>query len=357
MTTTALLAEPPLWLNTTDAEDIALCTIGRLTRNLPGIPFPGWSTTKDRTAAVEQLLPVLRSRRGFKTAWHADMAELDYGTRQVLRSQLLISPAMAARQGGCHVLIPNRKHVSFMLNEEEHLVGHFFRRGLDISGAHRDMEQCAAELQENITFAHDRRNGYLASYPMEAGEGMRFYAVMHLPGLNLAGMMPQVTKAMEKLHINVNAVHRGADNEEAGNVYGFFSLSGPENSTAEIAEYFNNVMQRLRERELQVRRKLADADGKPLQDRIGRAYGRLRYACALSLKEIRDALSLLRLGTVLGLIRWEAADVLPLLRELELEMAQFTALTPAEQTAALPVTRAAEIRQFLTAHPHSLTFL
>lgn len=356
MTTTALLAESPLWLTTTDAEDIALCTIGRLTRNLPGIPFPGWSTGKDRAAAAEQLLPVLRARRGFKSAWHAEMAELDYATRQMLRAQLLISPAMAARQGGCHLLIPKRKNVTFMLNEEEHLVGHFFRRGLDISGAHRDMEQCAAELQESITFAHDRRNGYLASYPMEAGEGMRFYAVLHLPGLNMAGMMPQVTKAMEKLHINISAVHRGADNEEAGNVYGFFSLSGPENSTAEIAEYFNNVMQRLRERERQVRLKLLQSDTKTLQDRIGRAYGMLRYAGALSLREIRDALSLLRLGTVLGLLRWEEEDILPRLRSLELGMAQFTASVPAEQTAALPVPRALEVRQFLRTTPHTVTF-
>lgn len=347
------LTTPPAWLLQPDAEDIVLCTVGRLTRNLPGIPFPGWSTSQDRSAAAERLLPVLRARRGFKTAWQAEMTELDYEARQLLRTQLLISPPMAARQGGCHLIIPQRKNVCFMVNEEEHLAAHFFRRGLDVEGVHDDMARTAEELESAVPFARNRRNGYLASYPIEAGEGMRFYAVLHLPALNMAGTMQQVAAGLEKLHVNLNSVYRTEGNEDSGNLFGMFSLSGPENSTQEIAEYFRRVMQTLTERERQMRCRLS---GTPLQDNVGRAYGLLRYAHRLSLRELRDSLSFLRLGTVTGLIRWEEPHAVSMLLGLQFDLTRLTVLSPEHDGYTADAARAEQVRSFFLNHPHTLTF-
>lgn len=344
---------------TADAEDIILCTMGRLTRNLAGIPFPGWSTEKDRAAVVAQVLPVLQARRGFKTARHADMAELNYEKRRELLSRALLTPVMAARGKGCHLILPGKnRRTAVMLNEEEHIVCHFFRRG-DAAGALdsvlEEMTETASYLQEHLPLAHNRRNGYLTSAPTEAGDGMRFGAMLHLPGLGLAGMLGQVSKAMEKLHLYIApaAGNRPEETEDSGHLYSLFSMTGPERSAEEMADYFHTVITRLAEREQQVRRKLLLTDTPRLKDSIGRAYGLLRYAGALSHRELQGALSLLRLGSVQGLIRWEEPlhAILPLLRELPLLLLS----TPDD--AELPQRRAAAVRLFLDEHPHNILFL
>lgn len=341
-----------------DESDIVLCTMGRLTRNLSGIPFPGWSTERDRAAVVEQVLPVLQARRGCKTAWHADMESLSYEKRRELLARFQLTPVMAARGKGCHIMLPGRRNnTAYLLNEEDHVVCHFFRRcsfTRAFTALYADMQETADYLQEHLPLVHNRRNGYLTADPTEAGDAMRFGAMLHLPALCMAGMLPQVVKGVEKLHLFMNATggYRQSETEDAGNLYSFYSLTGPEHSTDEIAEYFENIIFRLAEREQQVRAKLMATDRQRLQDCVGRAYGLLRYACSLSLKELHGALSLIRMGSVLGLITWEEglAAVLPLLRDLQ------ATTGPLQQEAELPQWRSAAVRDFFNEHPHHLLF-
>lgn len=349
-----LFTTPPDWILPQEQEDIVLCTIGRLTRNLPGSPFPGWSTAESRKAVADTLIPAIRTLRGMKTAFHAEMNTLTYAQRQQLGTQLMLTPAMAARQDGCHVLIPARRNAVFMVNEEEHLVAHFFRKGADIEGVLSDMTKTAEQLETQLTFARTRRQGYLSSYPQECGDGMRFCAVLHLPALTLAGMMQQVAKGMKKLHLTLNSFYRTENDDDCGSMYAVFSLTGSTGSTAEIGAYFNSVLQHIITREQQVRRKLMDTEYTLLADRIGRAYGCLRFAGQLTLRELRDTVSLLRLGTVLGLLRWDEKDILAELGTLCLAAARAAADCTKEQEAALPALRAEAAKFFLRAHPHSI---
>ncbi|MBQ8899929.1 MAG: type II secretion system F family protein, partial [Akkermansia sp.] len=79
----------PPWFRTPGAEDdVILGIMGRLVRNLRGHAFPGWSTAEGRQAVAGQLLPAILAQPGFKTAYHAEVSNLDYGYRRALLEQL-----------------------------------------------------------------------------------------------------------------------------------------------------------------------------------------------------------------------------------------------------------------------------
>ncbi|MBR5186664.1 MAG: ATP--guanido phosphotransferase, partial [Akkermansia sp.] len=63
--------------NTTDG--VVIGSIVRMVRNLPGYPFPGWSTAEARVAVAEKLLPVIPGMRGYKTSFCAELSQLSYG--------------------------------------------------------------------------------------------------------------------------------------------------------------------------------------------------------------------------------------------------------------------------------------
>ncbi len=301
----SLIKNKPAWLTCEgEMDDVIIASLGRLVRNLPGQVFPGWSTAASRRAVVDALLPRLLARPGFKSAFHADMSELALEQRRMLLERKLITPCMAARQEGCHVIIPRRQDCSIMLNEEEHLVVHFFRQGQDLHNVLTDARRLAAALEKDIPFAHDPARGYLGSLPSEAGDGIQLSAVLHLPALVLANMMPQVTRALEKLHAGIAPFYGGMQ-EDTGNTFIVFSHPAPPGGTQEAFEKLERIVHVLVLREIQVRVRLHTTRPFDLADQVGRAFGSLCYSVKLSYREMLDSLSLLRLGSSCGLLRWE----------------------------------------------------
>ncbi len=337
--------------NTTDG--VVLGSIVRMVRNLQNFSFPGWSTQESRAAVADAILPVIKNLRGFKTAYYAEMSELNYGKRRALLTRKQLTPCMAARQDGCHIIIPQNKPVLIMVNEEEHLVAHAFRNGLDFDSSLDELDMLDEMLQEHLDFAYTPQNGYLTSIPTEAGDGLQLYCLLHLPGLTLANMMNQVTKALEKLHVSISPYFSDSQ-DDTGHLFVLFSIPGPEDSIEELQLSFTEVIQHLVRRELQVRRKLLADSGLYLQDAISRAYGLLNNCRRLSIKELRDAVSLLRLGTLQGLIHWDEPErnILIALNCFGLEQATLTAMAEEYGDPQLCLKRAAAARDFLNNHPH-----
>lgn len=354
----SILNSPPAWFpDRNGTEGIVVGTIVRMVRNLPDFPFPGWSTSESRAAVAAKLLPAIKSIRGYKTAFSAEMNTLSYGQRRALLTRKLLTPCMAARQDGCHIIIPPRRNMVLMVNEEEHFVVHAFNDGFDIDRCLKDVMQLDEQLQEQIDVAYDFQNGYLTSIPSEAGDGLQFYMLLHLPALTFANMMGQVTKALEKLHVNISPYFSDSQ-DDTGHLYVLFSIPGPEDSIEQMQEGFETVVRHLVVREMQVRTRLLRDPQLHLLDAIARAYGMLMHCRRLSIKELRDAVSFLRLGTLLGVIRWEEDEqsMLIELQHFSLALATETALAEDTPGTDLNPARALSVRVFLDNHPHSFSY-
>lgn len=359
--TTDELIESPLanWmLECEDEQDIVIGTIGRLVRNLSGYRFPGWSTAEDRRAVSDILLPVLKGLRGFKNAYSCEMNELSYEQRRALMVRKQLTPCMAARQDGCHLIIPEKRDIICMVNEEEHLVLHACRIGNSIRETINELRKLASALEKKVSFAQDSRNGYLTSMPGESGDGIQIYTVLHLPGLVISNMIPQVTKAMEKLHINISPYYSDGE-DDTGNLFIIYSIPGPSGSTEELMTHYRQVLKQLVNRELQVRAKLAEEPGLVLADKVARAYATLSHARRISLQESRNAISVLRLGYLLGMFDWNGnvtiRNTICQLRQLDVMLALNAALRKPEEEAVQPIVRARAARDFLMSNNAGLS--
>ena len=360
MSSLSSILKSPAWWTMGLGSEVVLTSVIRITRNLKGYPFPGWSTAESRDAVVSTLLPVVRLMRGYRNGCELDMSELSYEQRCALLERKLLTPCMAARGAGCRVVLAPKKQTVFMLNEEEHLVAHCFSCSYQdaLSAVSRLLRELEA-ASKDIPWAFDPEMGYLSSLPSEAGDGIQFSQVLHLPGLQLAGMMEAVSRAMDKLHVTMGPFYADG-NEGTGNTYIFSSVPGPLDSRAEIAQYFGEVMSRMELRELQVRCKLQENDLPKLCDSIGRAYGLLRHAHRLSLRELRDALSLLILATQLGHVEWTPllpSEVVAQLGELVHCFSVEAALGGDAQEEALSLKRATTMRSWLSNRPHHFSTL
>lgn len=305
MSFNTLMKTPSTWYSAPGGHgDILIGMMARVVRNLKGHKFPGWSTDESRKAVADIILPVLRTLPGNKTGFEAEMSSLSYEQRRILLERKQLSHSMAARQGGCHLLINKKQDTTFMVNEEEHLVIHFYMNGEDgfapeklLKRAHKTL----SSIEKELDLAYTRKDGYQTSLPNECGSGIQLYAVLQLPGMSTAGMMQQVERGMEKLMLNISPFYSELGDDVA-NMYVIYTAPIVQGGEAEMTAHLNSVVTTLMERELEVRCKVAStADGvSTLLDKVGRAYGLLKYARRLEYTEVLNALTMIRFGLVCG---------------------------------------------------------
>lgn len=295
-----LLEGHPCWFQPGRGEyaDILISTMGRMVRDLPGHPFPGWSTAQDRAAVAEALLPALGECPYFKPCFRAEMPKLTQEKRLVLLERKQLTPCMAARQDGCHLLISKNQNLLAMVNEEEHLCVHAIAPGLDIPAVCGRLQQLDSFLRERLTFASTAQDGYLTSLPAEAGDGLQLYAVMHLPALVRAGMLDSTRKGLEALGCTLSPFY-AESGEEAGNLYVVFTQAIKRGGTDSEAERFARICRTLAEREWHLRdhgfRRVE------LLNDAHRAYAILLHSKLLDFKEMISLVSMIRWGAHLSI--------------------------------------------------------
>lgn len=295
---------PPWFQNPGEEGDVIIGSMARVVRNLVGHKFPGWSTDEDRKAVADKLLPLIKQLPGNKTAaFCAEMPELDYTRRRVLLERKLMTQCMAARQGGCHVVINGKQDVTYMVNEEEHLVMHLFSSESDYESLIGKAEAICTKLAGELTFAQDATGDYLTSLPTEAGSGVQLYTVMHLPALVAADMMPQIKRALEKLMLHIAPLYSNMGDDVA-NLFVVYTPPILKNGEDDMVGHLRDITLTIAEREHDVRNRLCNNTSTItlLPDMVSRAYGLLQYAYRLEYSEFINALSMMRLGVVLGYI-------------------------------------------------------
>ncbi len=297
-----LLRRPPEWMeHDGPSRDIVLTSRIRLARNLDGPSFPGWARKEDRTAIMRELQPRLENLSGMKDCFSEDLANLDPIRKQVLVEKHLISREQAAKSAGSAAVINREQSLSIMINEEDHLRMQSIRSGLDLVAAHAALDKLDTELEEQVRFAWDQRFGYLTACPTNLGTGMRASAMLHLPALVLSDQVNQVIQAVNKIGLAVRGLY-GEGTEALANLFQVSNQHTLGEKEAEILARLEKVIQQIITHERNARRKLLEDNPQKVFDHIGRAYAALRFAHIMESKEALTHLSMLRLGSDLGVL-------------------------------------------------------
>ena len=123
--------------------------------------------------------------------------------------------------------------------------------------------------------------------------------MLHLPALVLSDQIGQVLQAVNKIGLAVRGLY-GEGTESLGNLYQISNQSTLGESEETIIRRLERVISQVSNHEQNAREKLFEDDPEMVSDKIGRAYGVLRYAHVINSKEALNHLSLLRLGGTLG---------------------------------------------------------
>src|SRR6059058_2480508 len=271
----------------------------RLARNLRNRAFPGWAKKAERTSILELIRPRVEELTEMQDSFSESLQELSALERQVLVERHLISREHAAKGVGSAVVMNRRQTLSIMINEEDHLRMQSIRSGLQLKQAFKLVDKIDSALESKLEFAYDQRLGYLTACPTNVGTGMRASAMLHLPGLVLSELINQVIQAVNKIGLAVRGLY-GEGTEAMGNLFQISNQTTLGEKEDEIISRLNKVIETIIEKEHDPRQILLQKKPNTLCDQIGRAYGVLTYAYAMTSKEALNLLSVVKLGIDLG---------------------------------------------------------
>jgi protein arginine kinase len=280
-------------------HQIVISSRVRLARNLRSRAFPGWAKKAERTAILDLIKPRVEELPEMQDSFSELLQDLSAIEKQVLVERHLISREHAAKSIGSAIVMNRRQTLSIMINEEDHLRMQSIRSGLQLKQAFKLVDKIDSALESKLEFAYDQRLGYLTACPTNVGTGMRASAMLHLPGLVLSELINQVIQAVSKIGLAVRGLY-GEGTEAMGNLFQISNQTTLGEKEDEIINRLSKVIETIIEKEHDARQVLIQKKSNTLWDQIGRAYGVLTFAHAMSSKEALNLLSIIKLGVDLG---------------------------------------------------------
>lgn len=280
---------------------VVISTRIRLARNMAGHGFPGWADAEEREQILEECIKALGSVKQLAEATVLRMDDLTEAERLVLVESHLMSRELLSSKGGSGVVIDMGAGCSVMINEEDHMRIQMVQPGMDIAALWKRMDELDTAIEGEIDYAFSKELGYLTACPTNLGTGMRASAMMHLPGLVLAGNMEQVIRMVNQLGLAVRG-HFGEGSEATGSIFQISNQQTLGEDEATIIKRLGNVLSSVIEQEHNARFKLLEEKGDKLLDKIGRARGILQNGHLLSSEEAMDLLSFTRLAVDMGML-------------------------------------------------------
>jgi len=288
------------WLRGLGPEsDIVISSRVRLARNLADFPFISRATMQD-LARIEKILHERVERiAADNELLYVELSQLEKVDRQFLVERHLISREHAAKGVGSAVVMNTPQTLSVMINEEDHLRMQAICCGLQLTKVFSMINHVDTELEAVLDYAYDPDLGYLTACPTNVGTGMRASAMLHLPGLVMSEQINKIVNSVNKIGLAVRGLH-GEGTEAMGNLFQVSNQTTLGETEEEIIGRLNRVIEQILEHEQNARALLAQRKAVTLYDQIGRAYGVLSHAYAMSSKEALNFLSVLKLGVDLG---------------------------------------------------------
>ena len=280
-------------------HQIVISSRVRFARNLRDRAFPGWAKKAERTAILDLIRPRVEELAEMEDSFSELLQDLSALEKQVLVERHLISREHAAKGVGSAVVMNRRQTLSIMINEEDHLRMQSIRSGLQLKQAFKLVDKVDSALESKLEFAYDQRLGYLTACPTNVGTGMRASAMLHLPGLVLSELINQVIQAVSKIGLAVRGLY-GEGTEAMGNLFQISNQTTLGEKEDEIVSRLTKVIETIIGKEHDARQVLIQKKSNTLWDQIGRAYGVLTYAHAMTSKEALNLLSIIKLGVDLG---------------------------------------------------------
>jgi protein arginine kinase len=323
-------------------NDVVLSSRVRLARNLERYNFPHLAAPRDLLAIRDRaFLALEKSANGAP----AELLRLDFSQFALWERQSLLDRHFTSREHikeetGRALCATNDGALSVLINEEDHLRVQSLLPGLQLDTAYALADSMDDALESYFDarggLAFDAQFGYLTACPTNAGTGLRMSAMLHLPALDMVGKLENVRDEAQKRGLALRGTF-GEGSKVWGDLHQLSNQVTLGLDEAQITLEMEAATRQVCEQERAAREILPERFGIEARDRIGRAFGTLRYARTISCREASDALSMLRLGHEIGwmkgLARQKFNELLVQIRPAVLQVERGQTLSGVERDA------------------------
>ena len=229
--------------------------------------------------------------------------------------------------------------LSVLINEEDHLRLQGLLPGLQLDAAFTLVDRLDDALENYFDehgsgIAFSEEFGYLTACPTNAGTGIRASVMLHLPALEITGKIERARKWAETKNLTLRGTF-GEGSKVWGHMQQLSNQVTLGLDEAEILLETENAALDLCAMERQERTNLSGKFGDDARDRVGRAYGTLRYARRIGCREATECLSAMRLaheiGWAKGLTRQRFNELLVWIRPAYLQVMHGRLINAAER--------------------------
>ena len=298
-----LLNHTSEWLKGTGPNsDIVISSRIRLARNLNKFPFPHWANKAQLDEVVNKASQAMAKVGLLKKSTLFELANLDSIDKQFLIERHLISIEHAQKTEHKAVLVSEEEIISVMINEEDHLRIQLIQSGFNLFEAWNSINAVDDTLAKLLDYAYLADFGYLTACPTNTGTGMRGSVMLHLPVLVMSRQIERVLAAIAKLSFTTRGLY-GEGTQASGNFFQISNQVSLGHSEDEIIENINGLIRQIIEQETQAREIMLSKNRAVLEDRVNRSLGILKSARIITSTETIELLSMIRLGSDLGMIK------------------------------------------------------
>jgi len=292
------------WINEPGpARDVVITSRIRLARNVASIPFPSVMQPQHAAQVVEKVRNSLSNRivdsgSPLTFVYIRDIPEIE---REILIEKHLASRDLMENYQVSAIILDSEEKIVVMVNEEDHIRMQCILPGFQLNKAWEKLNYVDNMIEENVEYAFNEQLGYLTCCPTNVGTGMRSSVMMHLPALTANNQMNAILETISQVGLTARGIY-GEGSQALGSIYQISNQITLGPSEEEIINNLIIIAKQIMEKERIARRALYKAGGMQFEDTLWRAYGVLRTARVLELKEFMSFISQLRLGVSMGLI-------------------------------------------------------
>ncbi|MBW3625018.1 MAG: protein arginine kinase [Armatimonadetes bacterium] len=330
-------------------EDVVFASRVRLARNLAAYPFPGRAGSGELSMVLDAVRETCAEESPVGPLRTVNIWELEIIDRNWFVEQFVISPALVAHPLHRGVSYREDGLISIMINEEDHLRLQAMRPGFDLEAAYTAADRLDDWIGAHLDYAFDENLGFLTTHVANLGTGMRASVMVHLPALAMSGRLEEVFSAAGQLGITIRGLH-GEGSEGFGDLFQVSNQFGLGWREEEVVRNVAAVAQHLVLSEREVRQTLRKERRAELEDLAWRAYGTLKFARLLTDQEAMSLLSRVRLGQLLGVLKWVDMAAIKALMVIVQPAVLETLIGPTAREGRMDSRRAQFIREVLPAH-------
>lgn len=305
-----LMQQYPIWLRTimNETPRVLLSQKISLHRNLAKFPFPKKASLTEK----ERIFTLVKDTVTEQTLLGDSPIEIDIQHINDIAKTLLferdyISLSMIQENGTRGLITDFSTPYAIAINGENHIEIFAVTTQKDTTAQWEKLDTIDNKLGAELPYAFNDRFGFLLAHSDESGTGLSVQMTFHLPGLVLTGSLDHVFNAATQIGIHVEGKFRNGS-ESWGSLFVLTAGAFAGSNESEIIAQCESLMHSIVEQELEARNALFSQAAKEMEDKVWRSFGILRFARMLSIEQLLNITSVIRLGIEQGIFQ----DVLSL---------------------------------------------